>query len=247
MATTKAIKTHVVRLTPLSHTQSEQMVVNDAAGQREIRVPVITNKQALMKKMPMLARKGGRRSLHGQMKIPTCALLLLISTSAHSIELVKVCNLGTQSAQRIEVVRDAPIEATHIYYLRQNGKSVPFFGTPEQSRGSNVVAHCAGKDQHALVVSGEFTANALQGFVVTQPSGLAGLERLDFAEKNRPSWLYLSSHELMIVIASSGYGETNGKYVVYRHFTQKAERDRVDATNVLPSPRGFEQIKLRAR
>jgi len=41
-----------------------------------------------------------------------------------------------------------------------------------------------------------------------------------------------------------GLGETNARYVVYRHTFGPQSRDQVEASNVLPSPIGFEVIQL---
>lgn len=176
------------------------------------------------------------------MKLLISFLLAFAASTSHADELVKACDVGT----RLELVRDAKIAATHIYYLRQGGERSPVFGAPDKSRGSDVVAACVGKRIRALVVSGEFTANAVQGFVITQRPGSDAPERLDFAEKRRPQWLYLSAHETIAVIPTSGYGETNAKYVAYRHVVGQPGKDRVDAINQLPLSAGFEVVTLQA-
>lgn len=170
-----------------------------------------------------------------------CFLLALTSSTSFAAELVKACDVGVPLA----IVRDSKIADTHIYYLQQGGKRAPVLGDPDQSRGSDVIAECVGKNTRALVVSGEFTANAVQGFVITRPPGSSTPERLDFAEKSRPQWLYLSKHEIIAVVPTLGYGETNAKYVTYRHTIGLPGADRVDATDQLPPASGFEVIKLR--
>jgi len=171
-------------------------------------------------------------------------LLFALSTStSFAAELVKACDVGTPVA----IVRDSKIADTHIYYLQQGGKRRPVFGDPDQSRGSDVVAQCVGKNIRALVVSGEFTANALQGFVIARPPGSSTPERLDFAEKNRPQWLYLSKHEIIAVVPTLGYGETSAKYAAYRHAIGQSNADRVDAIDQPPSAGGFEVIDLKAQ
>lgn len=136
---------------------------------------------------------------------------------------------------------------THIYYLRQDGKRSPLFGDPEQSRGSAVLAECVGKKVRALVVSGTFTANFLQGFVLTYRPESNVPERLDFAEKSRPPWLYLSAHEIIVIIPTYGYGETNAKYAAYHHVLGRTDLDRTDGINQLPSPAGFEVVHIQRR
>lgn len=167
-------------------------------------------------------------------------LFALTSSTSFAAELVKSCDAEAPLA----IVRDSKIADTHIYYLQQGDKRRPVFGDPDQSRGSDVVAECVGKNTRALAVSGEFTANALQGFVITRPPGSSTLERLDFAEKSRPQWLYLSKHEIIAVVPTLGYGETSAKYMAYRH-TVGSNADRAEAIDQLPPASGFEVIKLR--
>jgi hypothetical protein len=61
------------------------------------------------------------------------------------------------------------------------------------------------------------------------------VERLDFAEKNRPAWLYLSPSDTTIVIHTNGYGETNKKFVAYRHSFGSAAEAQVVPMDELPS------------
>jgi hypothetical protein len=173
------------------------------------------------------------------MKILLFFFFVLITSDSNAADVVVRCDLGGPAERVVEVVRDAPIGSTHVYYLRQNGKRTPFFSTPEQSRGDVVSAACVGRHRRALIVSGEFTANALQGFV------MVGTERIDFAEKVYPGWLFLGPSEIVVAFATEGYGETNARYVLYRHRIGQSGDDQIEAANELPATREFEQIKLK--
>jgi hypothetical protein len=70
------------------------------------------------------------------------------------------------------------------------------------------------------------------------------VERLYFAEKGRPAWLYLSPSEITVVILGHGYGEMNKKFVVYRHFIGSAAEPQVVPMDELPSPAGAVVIEL---
>lgn len=110
-----------------------------------------------------------------------------------------------------------------------------------------VNAQCVGKTQRALIVSGEFTANALQGFAITYFADSDRPDRLDFAEKNRPMRFYVAPHEMLIVVATGGLGETGGKYLAYRHVAGRSEQDEAQGMNELPSSSGFDVFNLHAR
>ncbi|MTW03069.1 hypothetical protein GM668_13340 [Duganella ginsengisoli] len=175
-------------------------------------------------------------------------LLGIVSFGAASVSfampVVKTCSVGGVRHQNVSVIKDAKVASTYLYYLKQDGNRIPFFGTTEQSRGDSILVQCAGKKLRALIVSGEFTANALQGFVVTYAPGASSPERMDFAEKSRPRWLYLAPREIIVVFSTSGYGETSAPYVAYRHAVGTSNADTIKALNELPSPVGFEVVKL---
>lgn len=171
-------------------------------------------------------------------------LLAILAPLAGASELLVACDIGAKASKRVEVVRDEEIADTHIYYLRQGRKIRPFFGGREASRGSSVRIACVGKKRRALVVSGEFSANALQGFALTYNPTIDRIERLDFAEKSPPAWLYLGANKSLIVIPTHGLGETNKKYLVYRHINgAKADREAV-GMETLPDNDRFDVINL---
>jgi len=110
--------------------------------------------------------------------------------------------------------------------------------------GSTLSISCVGKFARALIVWGEFTANAVQGFVLISLKNGASLARLDFAEKVPPSHLYLGPREVMLAFPTAGLGETNADYVVYRYAFAPQISNQVEADDILPSPNGFDLIQL---
>jgi hypothetical protein len=179
------------------------------------------------------------------------SIILLCCLFAHAVsaaaELVKTCNVGSKTGSRVDVVRDSKIADTYVYYLRQNGSTHPFFEDKDSSRGLSVQIACVGSHARALVVTGEFTSNFLQGFVLSRNPVNGVVERLDFAEKNQPTWLYLSPSETDVVIPTHGYGETNKKFIVYRHFVGSGAEPQVVSMDELPVRAGAELIELGGR
>jgi len=176
------------------------------------------------------------------------SILLLCCLFAYTVsaaaELVKTCDAGSKAGGRVDAVRDSKIADTYVYYLRRNGSTRPFFGDKDSSRGSSVQIACVGSPARALVVTGEFTANFLQGFVLSRNPANGVVERLDFAEKNRPAWLYLSPSETDVVIPTHGHGDTSKKFIVYRHFVGSGAEPQVVPMDELPAREGAEVIKL---
>lgn len=161
-----------------------------------------------------------------------------------SAETIVTCKLGPKPSQSITVVRASKIASTHVYYLQYGKVRTPFFRSLDNSRGSLVHVQCVGKKRRALIVSGEFTANALQGFAIANSPDSDRLERLDFAEKNRPMRIYIAAHETVIVVPTNGFGETDGKYVAYRHVARRGEQDEAQGMSELPTLQGFDVFNL---
>jgi hypothetical protein len=103
---------------------------------------------------------------------------------------------------------------------------------------------CVGKDIHALVFSGEFTSNAVQGFVLTYAPSLGARGRLDFAEKTRPKWIFLSKRQTMVVIPTGGLGETTKQYVTYRNATGSTDEAVVEGVDQIPELEGYEKVDM---
>lgn len=179
------------------------------------------------------------------MKTPLILFCLFVHSLTVAAELVTSCDVGGKTNSRVEAVRDYPIADTQVYYLRQNGRKRPFFEDKDSSRGSSVEVACVGRKTRALVVTGEFTANFLQGFVLSLNPKTGVVERLDFAEKNRPVWLYLTPADTTIVIPTNGYGESNKKFVVYRRSFGSAAGARAIPMDAPPPQTGSEVIELR--
>lgn len=178
------------------------------------------------------------------MKRSLLLFCLFMHSFAAAAERVMSCELGDKMSSRVDVIRDSRIADTHVYYLRQNGNKRPFFGDKDSSRGSSVEIACVGRKARALVVTGEFTANFLQGFMLSLNPKSGKVERLDFAEKNRPTWLYLSPSEATIVIPTNGYGETNKKFVAYRHSFGSTAEAQVVPMDELPAEANAEVVQL---
>ncbi|TFW29885.1 hypothetical protein [Massilia horti] len=175
---------------------------------------------------------------------PFLLFCLFLPAFTAAAELVTTCDIGGKISSRVDAIRDSRIADTYVYYLRQNGSVRPFFGDKDSSRGSSVQIACVGRKTRALVVTGEFTANFLQGFVLTRNPKSGVVERLDFAEKSRPAWLYLTPSETTIVVPTHGYGETNKKFIVYRHFVGSSAEPLVVPMDELPRQAGADVIKL---
>lgn len=154
------------------------------------------------------------------------------------------CALGADRSHPAEILRAHPLAGTHRYYLRQSGARVPVFGADaEESRGGAVSAQCAGHAERVLLLSGEFSSNYIKGFALRYNTRAGAWERIDFAERARPSRVYLDDREMLLVIPNAGH-EGGKKYIVYRTLSDEGQAPASEATDSLPAAAKRRVIRL---
>lgn len=172
--------------------------------------------------------------------------LMLFSQYAFSATKLLSCNLGGSPPRIVDVLRGHKIYNTYVYYLRINGsREQPVLGDTEKSRGTHTFLKCLGNDARGLLFVGEFAANYPQGIVISYNSSIGEFERIDFAERNLPAWLYLGARDTMVVIPSGGYGETDKKFVVYRYAAGRGQEEQAGFSDILPRAIGYKVIRVR--
>jgi hypothetical protein len=162
-------------------------------------------------------------------------------------EIVQTCQLADDTSAQVRVTREHRIVDTDVYKLQYAGKKTYFFGDEESSRGGPVQLVCVtGHQQRALVVYGEFMANYPQGFVLTYNASARKIERLDFAEKGQPDWLYVGESELIVILSTYRAGENGATpYVAYRHIKGRRAQPEPEGIELPRPPSGYDVIKLK--
>lgn len=172
-------------------------------------------------------------------------LFTVMPLAAVSADVIKVCPLGTSPAHTVKVVREHEIANSYVYKLRYAGASSYFYDSANESRGLSVRIACLGRKPRALVVYGEFSSNFIQGFVIARNHRTGRIDRLDFAERRPPQWVYLDKEETLVIVPTEGKGEyASKKYVLYRRANKEAADAEISGIDVLPSPGQFEVIRL---
>ncbi|WP_223414375.1 MULTISPECIES: hypothetical protein [unclassified Pseudomonas] len=120
------------------------------------------------------------------------------------------------SQHTISLLRGSPIIDSYIYKTRYGQITRFIYDDAEASRGSEVQWQCASdqKNTNVLVVSGEFTSNYLQGALFYFDSTDGKIQRIDFAERNRPSWIKISAQGAQVIFENTG-NESSHKYLSY--------------------------------
>ncbi len=160
-------------------------------------------------------------------------LLLSAKVQSEVVEKVISCQLG--SKQFATLFRGHRIADTYVYSLQQeNNQSLLLYDNEDESRGMDVKAECVGKDEPLWVVSGEFFSNYFQGLVLRYNANYEQWERINFAERARPVFIYVSNRAMSVVIPNQG-NETDKKYLIYSYVSGKGQTEEITAVNVLPT------------
>ncbi|MFJ2362411.1 hypothetical protein ACIPIN_01610 [Pseudomonas sp. NPDC087697] len=152
-----------------------------------------------------------------QISLGISLVLFCIHTFAAQpqIKVVASCELAGPK-NTVELLRDSPIADSYVYKIRYTQKSRFIFDGLEASRGASVQWQCASTQSNmkVLVVSGEFTSNYLQGAFFYFDPKAGKIERVDFAERNRPRWVQMSEQGARVIFENIG-NESSHKYLVY--------------------------------
>jgi hypothetical protein len=148
-----------------------------------------------------------------------CAGLVAVSQSAIGMETVTTCALGIGRSHTLSLLRDHRVASTAVYYLRKAGSAPArlYPGGEDQSRGNAVQLACVGTNEHVFVLSGEFTSNYIQGVAIRYNTKARRWERVDFAEREHPTAIYLDPKGLAVLIPNNGRNESPAKYIIYRY------------------------------
>lgn len=117
--------------------------------------------------------------------------------------------------------------------LQVDGKTAPAFQDMPDTDfvGEVVLAKCVHK---TMVFALNYGPPYLKGVALRKNPVSHAVERIYFAEKALPQWLYTSDEEMLVVIPNVGL-ETGRKYLVYRYDAGRGQPAESSAENTLPS------------
>ncbi|RFU45002.1 hypothetical protein [Paraburkholderia sp. DHOC27] len=154
---------------------------------------------------------------------------------APALESVTNCVLGSDRSHKFELLRGHAIDSTAVYFFRQDDAApVPLYsGDEDQSRGEVIQTACVGTKERIFVMSGEFNSNFIQGVAVRFNNKARRWERIDFAERNRPTAVYLGAQGMKILIPNGMRNESRKRYIIYRFDAAKGNGEQ-SYSNRLP-------------
>lgn len=149
---------------------------------------------------------------------------------------VRSCRAGDGSGMTLFA---EPTVDGNRFNLQIDGKTEKAFTDMPNAEFIGTVALSVCVD-HVLVFAISYGPPYLKGVAVRKNPTSHAVERIDFAEKALPRWLYLNQAEMRLIIPNIG-NEVPSKYLVYRAGTA----DQPAAVDALPDKRGFKVVPIK--
>lgn len=160
---------------------------------------------------------------------------LWLCTDVRSENLEKVISCQLASTKIATLFRGHRISDTYLYSLQQeNNQPSLLFDNEDESRGIDVKVECAGKYEQILVISGQFSSNYIQGLILRYNANNGQWERINFSERARPIFIYITDSDMSVAIPNQG-NETDKKFIIYSYISGKGQSEETSAVDVLPS------------
>lgn len=168
------------------------------------------------------------------------ALLAAGTASAASMAPVLSCRMsdGSQSMLQAETTVDGK-----RLFLTVDGKTdKAFTDMPDTDFVGEVkLRKCV---DGVLVFALNYGSPYTKGVALRKNPATHAVERIDFAEKALPRWLYTSATGMSLVVPNEGY-ETSGKYLVYEFVSGKGQAEAARGVERLPGRQGWRVARLR--
>lgn len=128
-------------------------------------------------------------------------------------------------------------------FLQIDGKTAPAFQDMPDTEfvGDVVLAKCADK---TMVFALNYGPPYLKGIALRKNPISHAEERIYFAEKALPRWLYTSKDDMLVIIPNAGL-ETDRKYLVYRYDAGHGQPGEGAAVDLLPPAKTYSVIVIR--
>lgn len=167
-------------------------------------------------------------------------LFAACTAAAAPLETVRTCRLD--GGARISLLAEPGLDGNR-FFLRMDGKiGKAFTDMPETDFvGTIALSTCV---DHVLVFAISYGPPYLKGVAVRQNPVSHATERIDFAEKSLPQWLYVSPAEMQLVIPNIG-NEVSSKYLVYGFTAANGQANEASARDALPETSGFKVRRVK--
>ncbi|HZV67166.1 MAG TPA: hypothetical protein VFG03_19910 [Telluria sp.] len=170
------------------------------------------------------------------------ASFLFAAGAAVAAPLTTIRSCRADDGSRISLLAEPTIEGSRFYLQIDEQTTKAFTDMPEADFiGTIALAICA---DHVLVFAISYGPPYLKGVAVRKNPLSHAIERIDFAEKALPRWLYLNPSRMQLVIPNEG-NEVPSKYLIYGLTAATAPKSEPGGGNSLPDTHGYKVLRLR--
>ncbi|MHC8326842.1 hypothetical protein [Pseudomonas sp. LB1P83] len=166
----------------------------------------------------------------------------LLVNPAFAEEKRSILNCPLSDGAIISLLAEANADGQRLLVNFDQKTSHAFTDMPDSDFvGEVVMAKCASS---SLIFVMNYGSPYLKGVVLRKNPVSHSIERIDFAEKALPRYLYLGQQQMRLVIPNIG-NEVSTKFWVYDYVSGKGQPDEAAGSDVVPNGRGFKVVRFK--
>ncbi|MFJ7281611.1 hypothetical protein [Pseudomonas sp. NPDC099000] len=176
------------------------------------------------------------------MKKAWCCLIAVLLPPAFAEAQRSILNCPLSDGTGISLLAEVNADGERLLVNLDQKTSNAFTDMPDSDFvGEVVMAKCASS---SLIFVMDYGSPYLKGVVLRKNPVSHSIERIDFAEKALPRYLYLGQQQMRLVIPNIG-NEVSTKFLVYDYVSGKGQPDEAAGSDVVPNGRGFKVVRLK--
>lgn len=154
--------------------------------------------------------------------------------SASPFEKIRSCRL--EDGSHAMLLAENTIDGKRLH-LKINGINEPIFSDIPRADfvGEIVLAKCV---HGVLIFAINYGSPYLKGEVVRKRKNSEHIDRISYAEKALPRWLYFNRKFMRLIIPNVG-NEVSYRYLIYDYSVESGQPDEARGSNTLPNERYF--------
>jgi hypothetical protein len=177
------------------------------------------------------------------MKIAHLGIVALLATSpafANSPKPIISCLLS--DGTRASLLAESSVDGKRLFVNLDKKTQPAFTDMPDADFvGAVVMAKCASS---SLIFALNYGSSYSKGVVLRKNPISHSIERIDFAEKALPTYLYLGQKQMRLVFPNIG-NEVSTRFLIYDYFSGKVQNSEANGSDIVPAKRGLEVIRLK--
>lgn len=171
-----------------------------------------------------------------------CLVVAVLGGGANAAPIKSTISCPLSDGTTVSLLIESSTEGQRLFVNLDQKTQPAFTDMPDTDFvGEVVMAKCASS---SLIFVMNYGSPYLKGVVLRKNPATHSIERIDFAEKALPRYLYLGQKQMRLVIPNIG-NEVSTKYLVYDYYSGKGQSEEAVGSDVVPTGHGFKAMRLR--